>query len=161
MTLPKEHRQVLDLLAQGKITADEAQRLMEKLNESTASSPPPDGPASGDGAGTEPCRTAAVVVAAPGRADGKASKAALKYLRIWVHSDDGDEVNIRVPLQIVRAGLKLTTVLPKEAREKINQSGIDLSSLNELEGDDLIEALRDLSIDVDASDGDVVRIFCE
>ena len=84
-----------------------------------------------------------------------------KYLRILVNSSDGDEVNIRVPLQLVRAGLKLSTVLPNDAKEKITEKGIDLSKLGELEGEALIEALRELSVDVDSSDGDVVRIFCE
>ena len=84
-----------------------------------------------------------------------------KYLRVLVNSSDGDEVNIRVPLQLVRAGLKLSTVLPNDAKEKITEKGIDLSKLGELEGEALIEALRELSVDVDSSDGDVVRIFCE
>lgn len=38
---------------------------------------------------------------------------------------------------------------------------MDLGSLSGLEGEELIEALRDLRVDVDSGKGDTVRIFCE
>lgn len=154
MSLSKETRQILDMLAAGKINAEEAQRLMERLEGSSSSA--------GQGRTAAPevdrIATTTVVAAAPSQGRGGANP---KYLRIVVNSTDGDVVNIRVPLQIVRAGLKLSAVLPQDARDKIKESGIDLSKLNELHGEELIDALRELSIDVDASDGDTVRIFCE
>ena len=179
MSFPKEYRQILDMLAEGKITAEEAQRLMEKINGGrTASGQSESGAPTGESAdtnrstGTETERggrspaegraATALVVQARGNGSGGASgRTAPRYLRILVNSKDGDEVNIRVPLQLVRAGLKLSTVLPNDAKAKINERGIDLSKLSELEGEALIEALRELSVDVDSSDGDVVRIFCE
>lgn len=170
MSLPQEYRQILDMLAEGKITTDEAQRLMEKIGAGSGSRP---GAPHREGARTEaggigepvPAvagATAAVAVQASGQgSQSRSDRPYPKYLRILVSSKDGDEVNIRVPLQLVRAGLKLSTVLPTEARDRIRESGIDLSKLSELEGEDLIAALRDLSVDVDSSNGDMVRIFCE
>jgi hypothetical protein len=85
----------------------------------------------------------------------------LKYLRVVVDSSDGDKVNIRVPLALVKTGIKLSTMMPAEANEKLAEQGIDLSHLSGLKGEELIEALRDLKVDVDSNDGDTVRIFCE
>ncbi len=76
-------------------------------------------------------------------------------------SSDGDKVNIRVPLALVRTGIKLTSMLPEHASEKIKDHGIDLSQLSDLQGDELLKALEELTVDVDSSDGDTVRIFCE
>jgi hypothetical protein len=52
-------------------------------------------------------------------------------------------------------------MLPNEAREKLDEKGIDLSGFSSMEGEELIEALRELTVDVDSADGDVVRVFCE
>ena len=78
-----------------------------------------------------------------------------------VNSSDGDKVNVRVPLGLLRTGIKLTTMLPGDASEKLKDSGIDLSHLSSLSGDELMEELRDLQVDVDSTDGDKVRVFCE
>ncbi|UCF67681.1 MAG: hypothetical protein JSV80_18315 [Acidobacteriota bacterium] len=48
---------------------------------------------------------------------------------------------------------------PDEVLKRDN--GVDLSSLSELGGDELIEALRELSVDIDAANGDTVRVFCD
>ena len=84
-----------------------------------------------------------------------------KYLRVVVDSSDGDKVNVRVPLALVRTGIKLKSMLPSHANEELDAHGIDLSHLSELDGDELIDALRELTVDVDSSDGDKVRVFCE
>lgn len=135
--MKKERKQILSMLAEGKITAEEADRLLDKLNWGDARDSNP----------REPSRESA------------ASK--LKYLRVHVESVDGDKVNIRVPLSLIRTGIKLTTVLPNHVNEELGKKGVDLSALSELDGDELEQALRDLQIDVDSSDGDIVRVFCE
>lgn len=135
--MSEERKRVLEMLAQGKITAEEAERLLEKI-EARASS-------EGDDSST----------------NGSHRTAVPTFLRVVVESVDGDQVNIRVPLALVRTGIKLTTMLPSEASEKIRDAGIDLSQLSELQGDELMKALEELRVDVDSSDGDKVRIFCE
>lgn len=135
-----ERRQVLEMLAQGKITAEDAERLLDKLNR-------PGGESSAEEGGA--------------KAGGAASPGRCRFLRVVVNSEDGDKVNIRVPLSLVRAGIKLRAVMPEQAREKLEAKGVDLSHLGCLEGDELVNALRELNVDVDSAGGETVRIFCE
>ena len=149
-----DEKQVLDMLAQGTITADEAERLLERLR----------GPAGIDGAvapaaGTAPPSPGAS--AATATAEPRGSGAAAKFLRITVDSTDGDKVNIRVPLELMRTGIQLGAMLPPEAREKLDARGIDISRLGGMQGERLVEALRELTVDVDSAKGDRVRIYCE
>ena len=137
--MTQERRQVLDLLIAGKITPDEAERLLDKLAHG------PHAPAAG---------VAGEVAAAP-QPGGKP-----KFLRVVVDSD-GDQVNIRVPLALVRTGIALKTMMPPEAQEKLHERGIDLGQLSGLKDDELLDALRELQIDVDTTKGDTVRVFCE
>jgi hypothetical protein len=147
--MTQERTQVLDMLAQGKITVQDAERLLDKLAAIGASSPESEGGEAAP-AGAEAC------------CDGGAPRpGSPKYLRVLVDSSQGDKVNIRVPLSLVRAGIKLKAVMPEHARQQLSEKGIDLSNLGGLEGDELLQALRELNVDVDASDGDKVRIFCE
>lgn len=89
-----------------------------------------------------------------------------KFLRVMVN-DGEDNVNIRVPLQIIRAGMKLSALLPREAGEKLNASlaekgiDLDLGSIKPEMIEELIDGIGQLSIDVNEGSGETVRIFCE
>jgi hypothetical protein len=137
--MTNERRQVLEMLAEGKVSAEEAERLLEKLDQvgesfnGSANDTPKEG----------------------------FQKRMPKYLRVLVNSTDGDAVNIRVPLALVRTGIKLSTMMPNQANEALSDQGIDLSKLSELEGEELIQAIRELTVDVNSGDGDTVRVFCE
>lgn len=168
--MSEERKQVLAMLAEGKITPDEAERLLDKLGESDAnrghgrrhhgrghrhrrlkrlnigSSALPDG----DAVDTE-----------DGPDESENPTPAPKYLRVELRSKDRDQVSVRVPLRLIRTGVKLTTLLPTETNAKLADKGIDLSKLGTLEGEELIDALRELKVDVDSADGDTVRVFCE
>jgi class 3 adenylate cyclase len=80
--------------------------------------------------------------------------------------DKGEKVNVRIPLQVLRAGMKLGSVLPSHAREKINDAlkekglDVDLFSLNRDDLDEMLRSMGDLSIDVEREDR-TVRIFYE
>jgi class 3 adenylate cyclase len=95
----------------------------------------------------------------------------LKYLRVQVapKGDGGGKpgtVNIRVPLKLLRAGVKLGTILPGHSKEKINAAlrdkglDFDLSSLEGEKLEEFLSALSDMEIDVDEKDK-IVHIFCE
>lgn len=141
----EERRQILQMLADGKITADEAERLIDALEREQPESPP--------GAAPRP-------------------RPRPKYLRLVVNSEDdsgGDgpsRVNIRVPLQLLRAGVRLTSLIPPQALIKVNaeltKSGvpIDLTQLKPQHIEDLIEQLDDVIVDVDQPDTKV-QVFCE
>ena len=131
-------RQILDLLAEGKITAGEAERLIAAVEKS-------DAPQS--------------------RADGN-----FKDLRVLVDAQDPHDgptkVNVRVPMQLLRAGVRLTGVIPDRAREQVNEAmrkeGIpfDINKLTPDNLEEMIEQLRDLTVDVDNASAKV-RVFCE
>jgi SHOCT-like domain len=141
----EQRRQVLEMLAEGKITTDEAERLIDALERDQPESPP--------GAAPRP-------------------KPRPKYLRVVVNSEDdsgGDgpsRVNIRVPLQLLRAGVRLTSLIPPQALTRVNaelnKSGvpIDLTQLKPQHIEELIEHLDDLTVDVDQPDAKV-QVFCE
>jgi hypothetical protein len=93
-----------------------------------------------------------------------------------VVEDNGDEgpinVNIRVPMQLLRAGVKLASLVPPQARERMNvamsEHGVpfDLSQVKPENVDDLVDLLQDLSVDVNGNraNGETktkVRVFCE
>ena len=134
-----ERKQVLEMLAEGKITTEDADRLLERLEGSSR------GTANAGASGESKTPTAG----------------APKFLRVVVDSKNGETVNIRVPFFLVRTGIKLSTMLPAKVSMRLNEKGIDLSQLGELEGDDLVRALRELNVDVNSTNGDKVRVFCE
>lgn len=144
--MQENRRQILDMLAQGKISTDEAERLLSALDAVPA----------GDDAPVP-------------------AKSALRYLRVLVEANekgDGDattKVNIRVPLKLLKAGVKLASLIPQDAREHVNEAlrdkgmGFDLNQFKPEDLDELVTQLNDLTIDVDKPGKDKVkvRIFCE
>lgn len=135
--MSRERAKILKMVADGNITPEEGEKLLDRLQPSGATAT-----ATGSGEGDEAGR--------PGP---------IKYLRVVV--DDGDKVNIRVPIALIRTGIKLTTLVPRSASEQLSEYGIDLSRLNGLEGQQLMDELRELSIDIDGSKGETIRVFCE
>ena len=135
----EERKKVLEMLAEGKISADEAERLLEALeNKATETSP----------------QTALT----------ETLNSLPKYLFVKVDAVDGDKVNIRVPLKLVKAGIKLQALLPQDAQEKINaklnEKGINLDDFKDENFKDLLDALTEFELNVDDKKGDKVRIYC-
>ncbi|MBD3243182.1 MAG: hypothetical protein GF331_21515 [Chitinivibrionales bacterium] len=142
--MSEERARILNMVASGKLTVEEAEQLLDAL---------------GDKSGA----------AAPSEQTGEAvaRKTLPKYLRVKVVSTDGDNVNVRVPLGLVRAGMKLTSLIPPQAMAKINSSmaeqglSFDLNSLKPEDIDALLEGLSDMEVNVDSKSGDNVRVYCE
>ncbi len=126
------------MLAAGKISAEDAERLLDKLNAVTEL-PSNNAPENHESTGPTPSR---------------------KYLRVLV-TGAGKDVNMRVPLNFVRTGVGLIGVLPVDVVQKLSERGIDLDALSHLRGDKLNEALNALDVEIDNSNGKHVRIFCE
>lgn len=140
----EQRRQILHMLAEGKITADEAERLIDAVEREQPESPP----------GAAPC-----------------PKSRPRYLRVVLVSEEGSgdgpgRINVRVPLQLLRAGVRLTSLIPPQALTQVNtklhESGvpIDLTQLKPQHIEDLIEQLDDITVDVDQPDVKV-QVFCE
>jgi hypothetical protein len=138
-----ETRKVLDMLAEGKITAADADKLLEKLQAS---------PAEGNQSEAS---------AAP---DKGHSAHRVRFLRIVVEEPGRKPVNIRMPLAFARAGMSLAGILPAAVTEKLKERGIDLGLVRFHTGkwDDVPDKVfEELNLDVDKGDGKKVRIFCE
>jgi len=135
----EERKKVLEMLAAGKITAEEAEKLLDKLAAT----------ASGQSAGGE---------AAPASCtSGKA-----KYLRIIVDAPGSkDQVNMRVPLSLVGTGRRLLAIMPQRVSERLSEYGIDAGIFSAVNIENLEEAVRELNVDVEHGDGKKVRIYCE
>lgn len=135
--MANERQRILTMLAEGKITVDEAERLLQAV-----------GPADADPSAPSPQAVEVRPTARP------------KYLRIQVDDGDASKVNIRVPLDLIRAGVKLSSLLPKKARDALAGKGIDLETKGKQAVEAIIDVLSELAIDVEDGD-EKVRIYCE
>lgn len=151
----EERRAILEMLAAGKITADEAERLLAAIEPRAA--------ASGGSASTAQA--------------GTGTKPRPKYLRVQVEADESmtglkggtTVVNVRVPMQLLRAGVRLAGLIPVQAHEQLDQAfikhgvPITLSQIKPENLEELIDHLEDLQVDVDGKDGNAtkVKVFCE
>lgn len=135
--MSRERAKILKMVADGTITPEEGEKLLSRL----------------DSAAT----TTATVE--PERETGNRKAGPLKYLRVVVGGND--KVNIRVPIGLIRTGIKLSTLMPMMASKHLSNHGIDLSQLSNLDGEELVEALRELNVEVESGNGDVVHVFCE
>ncbi|GAA4260998.1 SHOCT-like domain-containing protein [Dactylosporangium darangshiense] len=138
----EQRKDILDMLAEGKITADEAERLLAALERDL------------------PAPAASLDV----RPKGKP-----KYLRVMMNTVENDEtghINIRVPLQLLRAGVQLAALIPPKAltaaNTKLTESGvpIDLTQLKPEQLEALVEHLDEMTVDIDQPDAKL-RVFCE
>jgi hypothetical protein len=135
----EERKKVLEMLAEGKISANEAERLLETLESKATETSP-------QTALTETLNNLP------------------KYLFVKVDSVDGDKVNIRVPLKLIKAGIKLQALLPQDAQDKVNaklnEKGINLDDFKAENFKDILDALTEFELNVDEKKGDKVRIYC-
>lgn len=142
-------RRILDLLSEGKISVDEAERLLSLTGKTSSRR-------------------------SEGISESEiATKPPPKYLRVIVEpgsqagaDESGERVNVRVPMALIRAGMRLTAMIPGGVAEKVNEAlrenGIDLDvrGLKGDELDDLISSLSELEIDVENGEHKV-KVFVE
>ena len=177
-TMGDDRNRILDLLAAGKITAEEAARLLDALDAKAGKSDGTEAAAASaksswskffanaarsDSKGAADAEDTASVGKGAGTGTNKPSNA--KFLFVKVVSTKGENVNVKIPLGVVRAGLKLTTLIPKPATDQINKAmaekgmSFDLNSLKPEDLQELIDSLAEMEIKVDANNGDTVRVY--
>jgi hypothetical protein len=151
---------ILTMLAEGKITAEETEALLDALAAREGAS------AGSGGGGTAAGNTTDAAAGPAITGDPTPLVQALpKYLYVKVNAVNGDNVDVKVPLALVRSGLKLTSLIPSDAMDQINDSlsengiSIDFNNLKPEDVDELITALREMEITVDAGNGDKVRVY--
>ncbi|AQX73022.1 SHOCT-like domain-containing protein [Dehalococcoides mccartyi] len=135
-------KKILQMLSEGKITVDEANKLLGAL-------------------GNEGEKPGSTTTATP--------KGSPKYLRVIINGTDEDKnakVNVRVPMALLRAGIKLASILPADATNEIDHNlkgkgvNFDFKNLREEDIEPLIEAMTEMEVDVD-SEGSKVKVFTE
>ena len=136
----EERKKILEMVADGKISVDEAERLLSALDQDAESDH---------------------TKYTPGKRP--------QYLRVVVEpkpeNPKGDRVNIRVPINLIRAGLKWAAFIPKHSQKKVGDAlkekglEMDFSNLTADDLDELILNLNDLEVDVDGED--VIKVYCE
>ncbi len=148
--MAEEQKRILQMLAEGKITVDEASRLLYLVGAKTE-----------DG----------------GEADGapKKARSQAKFLYVKVEPKEGaaaaecgghERVNVRVPLALVRAGMKLTALMPPHVAEDVNRAmkekgvGFDVRNLKDEDMEQILAALGDSEISID-SDRATVHVHAE
>jgi hypothetical protein len=140
------------MLAEGKLNAAEAESLLDAI----AAAPP------------APQLSATAGTTTQSSPLGSATTQP-KYLRVLVEGhEEGkpSKVNVRVPFELIRAGMRLAALIPVVAYEPVNRAlkengvDVDISKLKPEDLEGLVAHLQELQVDVD--DGaEKVRVFCE
>ena len=146
--MPENQKRILEMLAEKKITVEEAERLLALT-------------------------TSEGVAENAGSAEALARKSAPKYLRVEVRPGSSDEsssqaerVNVRVPINLIRAGMKFTSLIPPHAADKVHDAlkekgvNFDLRNLKMDDIEELVEALSDFEVDVE-SGKEKVHVYVE
>lgn len=136
-SMTSERRKILNMMVEGKVNAAEADALLDAL--------------------------------APGAPASMSATTRPRYLRVLVEGEtegNPNKVNVRIPLELIRAGMRLAALLPVFAYEPVNRAlrgngiNVDISKLRAEDLEALVAHLQQMEIDVD--DGpDKVRVFCE
>lgn len=139
--MSEQQLKILNLLSEGKISSEEADRLLNALNSN------PGGPSQTSHSGGKP-----------------------KNLIVQVNGHNGlskhENVNIKIPIMLIKAGIKVGSFLPKDAKDKFTQHvfdkglNIDLNKIDSSNIEEFVEALKENPIEIDA-DNESVRIYCE
>lgn len=139
--MSEERRKILEMLSEGKISTEEAEKLLDAV---------------------EPAgNTASVPVAA-----GMEGIPQYLYIRVEPKegSPDADQVKVTVPLSLVKAGMNFMSLLPKDARKDVEsameQSGFDFDfeKLSGAETEAFLMALKELVVDVETKEN-IVKIY--
>ena len=138
--MAENKKRILEMVAENKISVDEAVRLLELVEEPEAS---------------------------------PATRKSPRYLRVVIKpttdsgaESDTERVNIRVPLALIRAGVKLTSLIPADVADKVDSTlrekgiGFNLKNLKEEDLEQLIEALSDLEVNIEGGTGKV-KVYTE
>jgi|WetSurMetagenome_2_1015567.scaffolds.fasta_scaffold00209_5 hypothetical protein len=138
----EERQRILKMLAEGKITAAEAEDLLDALGKNN---------------GGQAQQAAA--------AEPKSLKN-IKYMYVKVLSSTQDNVDVRVPLGLIRAGMRFTALIPPQAVDHINSSlrekgmNFDMANLKPEDIEELIKNLADMEVNVKSKNGDIVKVYC-
>jgi len=138
----EERLRILQMLSDGKINPEEAERLITATEQQRPQSD--------------------VSTAVNAMIEGK-------FLYVLVEPKEGrssERVSVKVPFALLKAGLNIAGLIPKEAQDKINSSmqekgmSFNLQDFKPENIKELMDSLEQLSVDIDADDS-TVKVFCK
>lgn len=139
----EERMKILEMLSEGTITVEEAKELLDTLDKQKV--------VVADGEGTNEAVMGEVVKSQAG-----------KFLRIKVATEDGDRVDVNLPLSLIKAAIKIGG-----AQDLLTKS-VNIGKTNILEGIDPELIISSIEhgmvgkiVDVKTADGDIVEIYVE
>ncbi len=134
---------ILQMVSDGKITAQEAEKLLAAIESAQPQAVSQD--------------------------ESPLSKAfADKFLYVKVEPKEGkssDRVSVKIPFALFKTGLNIVGLIPKNAQKEIQssmeKSGItlDLNAITPENVQELMSALEEMKIDVDAEDA-TIQVYC-
>lgn len=150
--MSENQKKILQMLADGKLNVEEAERLLALLTSAAEGEY-----RTGNGSQRE--------------------KSNARYMHVIVEPKPGapprnhkhdfhGKVNVRVPLGLIRAGMKLATLIPSEAAEHVDRAfqekgfSFNIKRLKDEDLEELITALKDSEINVD-TEYETVRVNAE
>jgi DUF4097 and DUF4098 domain-containing protein YvlB len=140
----EERLKVLSMISEGKITAEEGEKLLEALDKNQAKNTVAD------------------------QTIHNTKKSGINYLYVDIHPKteaNKEKVHVKVPLALVRAGVNIASMLPKDVQASVNSAmdekgmKFDLSNLKPENIEELIQALEEMEVNID-SEEHTVRVYC-
>ncbi len=155
--MSENQKRILQMLAEGRISVEEASRLLSLISE--AQSPRIEEIASAKGAKSTP-RFLYVKVDPKEGSPCQGDKEGPSVKR------ETGRVNIRIPMGLIRAGIKLKALIPQQAADDINRAfkekgiSFDIRDLKEEYLESLVTALGESEIKLDSREAEV-SIYAE
>ncbi len=146
-------KKILQMLAEGKLSVDEANRLLSLVEDDNSNR--------AAATSTLPKRNAKFLYVKVEPKEGYQ-----KHGGHWDESHQPERVNVRIPVALVRAGMKLTALMPPEAAENVNKAlkdkgmAFDIRNLKDEYIEQLIDALQESHIDVDSEEA-IIKVYAE
>lgn len=139
--MSEQQLKILNLLAEGKINSEEANRLLNAINSKPADEP----------------------------LELKSRKLP-RNLIVRVKAEKGTaidkDINIKIPILLLKAGIKVGSFLPKDAKDNFshhfshNGFDLDLNKIDASNIEEFIQALQENPIEF-KTDKEDIRIYCE
>ena len=135
-----DKRKILEMIGAGTITPEEGEKLLDALSRSDERKDEAESP------------------------DFK-NKSLYIDVRSKNKEENKEKVHIRIPFPLLKAGINIMALIPKEAKEnidsKLKEKNIDFNLNNLSDGNvqDFIKAVEDVSIEVEDED-DFIQIYC-
>lgn len=164
----ENQKKILEMLATGKISVDEAQHLLSLVGAEKNDAPSGESPRNS----ARPVPKYLYVVVEPkagahprpGRGFGPSEPPSPPG--VPTGHDYNARVHVRVPFGLIRAGMKFTSLMPSDVSDRVNQAmkdkgiNFDMRHIKDEDIEELIGALCASEINVE-SDYETVRVYAE